>query len=282
MSNVLGRNKGTATSSSSQDLCGRESAFTAPTACPSFPSSPFPPTPIKGGLEQALDFCDCLSPPLRWVRIPLELLPPPARSPPRSSSTRQASARASGRSLESAENAPCPLPGPKKKKKYGFVGVTPEPDGGWDPARKRPGAAGGRHGREGCPEGGRTGGAGARNAGLSGDGGCGWEGVAEDSYDPRREDVVAGRGAVGEGNAGRRIREREMMDLWWLTGGCSEALPTTSVVDEQRTASLHPPDAPLPRLDRSSSGISGGFSPVVPTVCNAESTLARYGFHSLQ
>ncbi|CAN0433941.1 unnamed protein product, partial [Ectocarpus sp. 12 AP-2014] len=37
---------------------------------------------FKGGLEQALGSCDCLSPPLRWIRIPLEILPPPM---PRSS-----------------------------------------------------------------------------------------------------------------------------------------------------------------------------------------------------
>lgn len=42
---------------------------------------PAPSLPIKGGLEQALNSLDCLSPPLRWVRLPLELLPPPAPAP---------------------------------------------------------------------------------------------------------------------------------------------------------------------------------------------------------
>lgn len=35
----------------------------------------------KGGLEQAVNSCNCLSRPLRWVRVMLELLPPPAPPP---------------------------------------------------------------------------------------------------------------------------------------------------------------------------------------------------------
>lgn len=178
------------------------------------------------------------------MRIPLELLPPPAgRSPPQrgSSAGLQASARSSsGRSLEGAveQRSPGPSPAPEgqqgKKKKFGFVGVPPEPDGGWGSARKRPGR--GQNGGAKHPElcrttgGGDGDGRGARNAGQSRKGGRGWEegggieggtgGGGEE--DPRDEGVVAAarNGAVGEGEAAaeRRVRQREMVDLWWLTG----------------------------------------------------------------
>eukprot|EP00903_Cladosiphon_okamuranus_P020041 g18408.t1 len=191
----------------------------------------------KGGLEQALDCCDCLTPPLRVVRIPLELLPPPAHSPPGSSSSKHASTAArspSARSLgETAQchshgpSSPAPLLGrsqekkKNKKNKFGFVGVTPEPDDGRSGAsRKRTEPGGGVEG-ESCTARGVIGRGSARNAGLGREGGCGWESGAAGDNDPREMGGAAAAAAVtangviaGGESAGRRVRQREMLDLW--------------------------------------------------------------------
>lgn len=180
------------------------------------------------------------------MRIPLELLPPPAHSPARSSSAKQASIASrspSARPLrESSEyrshdpSSPAPPLGrsqeeeekkKKEKKKFGFAGVTPEPNGGWGVSRKRPGpgggVGGGRSREERCPGRGDTGGGGARKAGPGREGSCGWEGDAEGDDDQIEKGAVAATGPtdgiiVGEKSAGRRVRQREMLDLWWLTG----------------------------------------------------------------
>eukprot|EP00752_Nemacystus_decipiens_P013317 g11795.t2 len=183
---------------------------------------------FSGGLEQALDSCDCLSPPLRWVRIPLELLPPPAHSssPSRSSSAKQAATAARSSDMPSEQRAAEDSYDPPStrrrqeqregKKKFGFVGVAPEPDGGWGAARKKPsrvhdGGGGGSSAR------GRTGGRGPRDAGLGREGRCTWEGGDEGSDDPTEREAAGNYDVVGDGDSGKRVRRREMVDLWWLT-----------------------------------------------------------------
>lgn len=95
--------------------------------------------------------------------------------------------------------------------------MTPEPDCGWGTSRRRPGTGGAGGERHGNEETGR-----ARNAGLGRGGGCGWDGGDERDDNPREQDAtaaVAGDGiVVGEETAARPVRQREMVDLWWLTG----------------------------------------------------------------
>lgn len=98
-------------------------------------------------------------------------------------------------------------------KKFGFVGVTPEPDDGWGAARKRPGR--GRDGEEKGPSERDGAGASARSPGVCRGGGDVREEAGTEGAEDRRESgVSAGNG----GSAGRRLRQREVVDLWWLTG----------------------------------------------------------------
>lgn len=90
--------------------------------------------------------------------------------------------------------------------------MTPEPGGGRGAARIKPSRV--RYLGEGCLERGGGGQGGARKAGLSREGRCGREGDSKEKDDPRE----AGNRVVGDGHGGRRVRQREMVDLWWLTG----------------------------------------------------------------
>lgn len=209
--------------------------------------------PTKGGLEQALSCCDCLSPPLRWIRIPLEVLPPPTCTTPSTSAspTRRVTINSSPEQAFSGTEQHSPATssgsrgGQKQQKRDeqqdGFRGVRqPPPDsvgrgaaqanrtspfcldrGG---ARTRPVvvvAAGKKSAEQ--PGAGR----GVRPSRLAGgasegiledeavDGGGGEEGATAEEM---VEGAAKNRGGGGDNGGRRRLRQREVANLWWLTG----------------------------------------------------------------
>lgn len=199
-------------------------------------------------MEQALGSCDCLSPPLRWIRIPLELLPPPmARSstsatrtttrPTTTSFPRPALGKAENHTARSSARNLLHSPGasagrPEEIKREGVsLGVMAAPESSRKGNRANPNR--GKRGREAVESGANT--SGKCKLPHKRGGGVGTAGTArfEQGCEEKGGDVGTGkrgarppdeaaheRGMRGGKNA-RLQRQREMLDLWWLTGGTS-------------------------------------------------------------
>ncbi|CAM9288777.1 unnamed protein product, partial [Laminaria digitata] len=171
---------------------------------------------FTGGLEQALNGFDCLSPPLRWVRLPLELLPPPAPAPnptrrstgapldaDTSAPSRSAYQRSRGRNF--AENS-AGGSGAAKNRGRGTSSndsssarAISERGARGDPAVTNPGEAALRGGK------------GVSMGSVEGGDFVAGEEDGGKSKTPRAQEAGAGR------NMGGRVRQREVVDLWWLT-----------------------------------------------------------------
>ncbi|CAM9614537.1 unnamed protein product [Ectocarpus sp. 12 AP-2014] len=200
---------------------------------------------FKGGLEQALGSCDCLSPPLRWIRIPLEILPPPMprsstaatpgiiNRPTTTSFPRPAlekaehdTTRSSGSNLIRSPGASTGRHGEAKQEDVSGR-VTAAPEDSRKVKRATPNR--GKRGREVEEPDANT--SGKCKLPQKRGGGVGTAGTAR--FEQRCEEKG---GRVGTGKRGvrpsdetaneRRVRavenarlrrQREMLDLWWLT-----------------------------------------------------------------
>ncbi|CAM9626039.1 unnamed protein product [Ectocarpus sp. 6 AP-2014] len=205
---------------------------------------------FKGGLEQALGSCDCLSPPLRWIRIPLEILPPPM---PRSSTA------ATPRIINRPTTTSFPRPALEAKQENVSLGVTAAPEGSRKVNRATPNR--GKRGREAEELDENT--SGKYKLPHERGGGVGTAGTAR--FAQRCEEK---RGRVGTGKRGARPpdeaasergvramknarlqRQREMLDLWWLTDPpapkvSAEALRLRVVTETVKILQMDTDDAP--------------------------------------
>lgn len=201
----------------------------------------------KGGLEQALGSCDCLSPPLRWIRIPLELLPPPmprssaaatrriTNHPTTTSFPRPAPGKAEHHATRSSASnllhSPGASGGHQEEAKQEDVsrGVTAAPEGSGKAKRANPNR--GKRGREAVEPGANVLGKcklpNKRGGGVGTFGTARFEQGCEEKGDfgvtgtrgARPPDEAATEQGMRAVKNARLQHQREMLDLWWLTGG---------------------------------------------------------------
>ncbi|CAM9616069.1 unnamed protein product [Ectocarpus sp. 4 AP-2014] len=200
---------------------------------------------FKGGLEQVLGSCDSLSPPLRWIRIPLEILPPPMprsstaatpriiNRPTTTSFPRPALGKAEHHTTRSSASNLIRSPGAsagrqgEEKQEDGSRGVTAAPEGSRKVNRAAPNR--GKRGREAEEPDANTSGKckqPQKRGGVVGTAGtarfeqrCEEKGgrVGSGKRGARPSDEAATERGVRAVKNARLQRQREVLDLWWLT-----------------------------------------------------------------